>query len=75
MMTIEMLLTTFAAFAEITTVFAGTDRERSWIQIHDFEGFDENWNEIVIDLPEELDPVLAELREQGWTIHFDSEDI
>lgn len=74
MMTIEML-TNFADFAEITTIFAGTDREQSWIQIHDFEGFDENWDEIMIDLPEELDPVLDELIEQGWEIRYDSEDI
>jgi hypothetical protein len=74
MMTIEML-TNFADFAEITTIFAGTDREQSWIQIHDFEGFDDDWNEIMIDLPEELDPVLDELKEQGWEIRYDSEDI
>ena len=74
MMTIEML-TNFAEYAEIVTVFAGTAREQSWIQIHDFEGFDSDWNEIMIDLPEELFPVLAELREQGWEIRFDSEDI
>lgn len=74
MMTIEML-TNFAEYAEIMTIFAGTDQEQSWIQIHDFEGFDSDWNEIMIDLPEELFPVLAELREQGWEIRFDSEDI
>ena len=74
MMTIEML-TNFSDFAEITTVFAGTAREQSWIQVHDFEGFDENWDEIMIDLPEELDIVLAELVEQGWEIRYDSEDI
>lgn len=74
MKTIEML-TNFADFAEITTIFAGTDREQSWIQIHDFEGFDENWDEIMIDLPEELDPILDELVKQGWEIRYDSEDI
>ena len=74
MMTIEMLIN-FAEYAEIVTIFAGTDREQSWIQIHDFEGFDDDWNEIMIDLPEELFPVLAELREQGWEIRYDSEDI
>lgn len=73
-MTIEML-NNFADFAEITTVFAGTDREQSWIQVHDFEGFDDDWDEIMIDLPEELEPVLDELAEQGWAIRYDSEDI
>ena len=73
-MTIEML-NNFADFAEITTVFAGTDREQSWIQVHDFEGFDDDWDEIMIDLPEELEPVLDELAEQGWEIRYDSEDI
>ena len=74
MMTIEML-TNFAEYAEIVTIYAGTDREQSWIQIHDFEGFDDDWEEIMIDLPEELDPVLDELIEQGWEIRYDSEDI
>lgn len=74
MMTIEML-TNFAEYAEIVTVFAGTAQEQSWIQIHDFEGFDDDWDEIMIDLPEELDPVLDELIEQGWEIRYDSEDI
>jgi len=74
MMTIEML-SNFTDYAEITTIFAGTDREKSWIQIHDFEGFDENWDEIMIDLPEEIFPVLDELVEQGWEIRYDSEDI
>ena len=73
-MTIEML-NNFADFAEITTIFEGTDREQSWIQVHDFEGFDADWNEIYIETPEEMDVVLAELHEQGWTIHYDSEDI
>lgn len=74
MMTIEML-TNFADFAEIVTIYAGTAREQSWIQIHDFEGFDENWNEVEIELPEELCAVIVELREQGWVIRYDSEDI
>jgi hypothetical protein len=74
MMTIEMLAN-FADYAEITTIFAGTAREQSWIQVHDFEGFDENWDEIMIDLPEEIFPVLDELAEQGWDIRYDSEDI
>jgi len=73
-MTIEML-TNFSDFAEIVTIFAGTDREQTWIQIHDFEGFDDDWDEIMIDLPEELEPVLDELAEQGWEIRYDSEDI
>ena len=74
MMTIEMLAN-FTEYAEITTIYAGTDREQSWIQIHDFDGFDENWDEIMIDLPEEIFPVLDELVEQGWEIRYDSEDI
>lgn len=74
MMTIEMLAN-FTDYVEITTIFTGTDREKSWIQIHDFDGFDENWDEIEIELPEEIFPVLAELREQGWEIRYDSEDI
>lgn len=74
MMTIEML-TNFAEFAEIVTVFAGTADEETWVQIHDFAGFDENWNEIMIDLPEEIYPVIAELRENGYEIRYDSEDI
>lgn len=74
MMTIEML-NNFADFVGIWTIFTGTAREQSWIQVHDFGGFDEDWNEIKIELPEELFPVLAELREQGWEIRYDSENI
>lgn len=74
MMTIEMLID-FTEYATITTIYEGTDRERSWIQVHDFEGFDEDWAEIEIELPEELEIILSDLHGQGWEIRYDSEDI
>lgn len=69
MMTIEML----ANFTDLIGIYVDTRRRE--ITVEDFTGFDANWDEQLVPIPEELVPVLAELRDQGWGVVFTSWDI
>jgi len=62
---IEML----ADYAEFVTV------EGTHVQVHDFKGFDDDWCEIMVDLPEELEIIIDDLIELGYDVNWDGEDI
>lgn len=45
------------------------------IYVKDFEGFDENWEEIIVEIPDELWEILGQLKELGVKVRYASEDI
>lgn len=69
MMTIEML----ENFRDLIGIYV--DDRRHEITVEDFTGFTRDWDEIIVPIPEELVPVLAELEEQGWKVTYTSWDI
>ena len=49
--------------------------EDSSILVNDFEGFDDNWEEQLIEIPKELAEILEQLEALGVEIYYESEDI
>lgn len=74
-MEIIEMLADYTEYVDMVVIFEGTAREQSWIQVHDFEGFDDHWHEIMIDIPEELEMIIGDLIDLGYVVHWDSEDI
>lgn len=69
MMTIEML----DNFRDLINIYV--DDRRHEVTVEDFIGFTPDWDEILVPIPEELVPVLVELKEQGWEVTYTSWDI
>lgn len=69
MMTIEML----ENFRSEIGIYV--DARRREVTVEDFTGFTSDWDEVIVPIPEELVPVLEELREQGWEVTYTSWDI
>ena len=45
------------------------------ITVYDFEGFDENWEEIMVDVPDVVFERASACELMGVEVHYTSEDI
>lgn len=72
-MTMEELLEMFEEYEEL--VYIREVRGEIWISVLDFEGFDENWNEIIIDIPMEVYERIAACELAGIHVDYASMDI
>ena len=72
-MTMEELLVMFEEYEEL--VYIREVHGEIWISVLDFEGFDENWNEIIIDIPMEVCERIAACELAGIHVDYASMDI